>query len=124
MLSRIWLVGSLLLPVGAETYHAACVAFDAVNKTIYLSDPFETACAAQVAACRREITDKWVAHLRKEGLAQTPGATQRCEMYKDGSTPDESPRSRVRKWRDEEAAKAQAGPVKYDKVTQTLFEGD
>lgn len=124
MLRQIWLLSGLLLPFGAETYHAACVAFDSANKVIYLSDPFEEECAGEVAACRGEVVSRWTAFLRKEGLAQTPGATQRCEMYNVGATRGESPRSRVRKWRDEEAAQAQAGPVKYSKVVMTTFEFD
>lgn len=124
MVRQVWLLSGLMLPFGADTYHAACLAFDSANKAIYLSDPFEKECAGQLASCRSEVVSKWTAFLRKEGLAQTPGATQRCEMYNVGSTPDESPRSRVRKWRDEEAAHAQAGPVKYTKVVQTTFEFD
>lgn len=122
MLRHIWLLGILLLPFGAETYHAACIAFDSANKTVYISDPFEKECASDLVACGREVTDKWTAFLRKEGLAQTPGATRRCEMYKDGSRPNESPRFRVRKWRDAEVAQAQAGPTKYAKVVHTTFE--
>jgi hypothetical protein len=122
MLRHAWVLGSLMLPFAAEPYHAACIAFDSVNKTVYVSEPFEKECASQVAACRSEVMDTWTAFLRKEGFAQTPGATRRCEMYKDGSTPDESPRSRVRKWRDEEVAQAQAvKPARYDRVVQTTF---
>ncbi|MGQ0648105.1 MAG: hypothetical protein ACT4P7_11070 [Gemmatimonadaceae bacterium] len=121
MLRHFWILGGFVLPFGAETYHAACIAFDSANKTIYASDIFEQECGSQVAACRRDVTDKWTAFLRTESLAQSPGATRRCELYKDGSTPDESPRSRVRKWRDETIAQAQAGPIKYAKVVQTTF---
>lgn len=125
MVRPMWLLGSLLLPLGAETYHAACIAFDSASKSIYISEPFEKECASEVAACRREVMDKWTAFLKKEGLAQTAGATQRCEMYKDGSNPDESPRSRVRKWRDEEVAQTQAADrTKYTKIVQTTFEFD
>ena len=56
-------------------------------------------------------------------LAQTPGVTQRCEMYSVGSRPDESPISRVGRWRDEEPAQAQAAARgKYTKVVMTTFE--
>jgi hypothetical protein len=122
MVRHVWMLSALLLPFAAEPYHAACLAFDSVNKVVYLSDPLEKECAGPVASCRNEIVAKWTAFLRKEGFAQTPGATVRCEMYNVGSTPDETPRSRVRKWRDEEAAQAQRGPVKYTKIVNTLFE--
>jgi hypothetical protein len=123
MVRSIWVLGGLLMPFAAETYHAACLAFDATTKTIYFSDPFETECASQVTTCTKGVTDQWAAHLKKEGLAQSPGVTLRCEMYREGSTPDESPRSRVRKWRDEEMAQGTAGQKKYAKVTATNFEG-
>ncbi len=122
MLPRQWLL-SLLFPLGTGTYHAACIAMDPGNKTVYISETFEKVCA-ELASCRVEVGNKWAAFLKKEGLAQATGATWRCEMYKDGSTPDESPRSRIRKWRDEEAAQAQSGPIKYDKVVQTKFGPD
>ena len=122
MTPRLWLLG-LLLPLGTGTYHAACIALDPGTKTVYITEPFEKLCG-ELPACRVEVGDKWAAFLKKEGLAQSTGATWRCEMYKDGSTPGESPRSRVRKWRDEEAAQAQAGPIKYGKVVQTKFGHD
>jgi hypothetical protein len=125
MLRHTWILASFILPLGAETYHAACIAYDSVNKAVYVSDPFEKECGPEVTACRREVTDKWNAFLKKEGLAQTAGAIQRCELYKDGSNPNESPRSRVRKWRDEDVAKTQAADrSKYTKVVMTTFEFD
>jgi hypothetical protein len=121
MSARIWVLGSMLLPFTAETWQGACIAFDSANKTAYISDVLERECATQ-AACVAELKDKWSAFLKKEGLAQTAGATTRCEAYKDGSNPDELPRTRVRRWRDEEIAQADAGSGKYTKVVQTAFE--
>ena len=72
MVRHVWLLGGLVLLFGAETYHADCLAFDSVNKAIYMSDPFEKECAGPVAACRSEVVSEWTAFLRKEGLAQTP----------------------------------------------------
>jgi hypothetical protein len=125
VLGRICVLGSLLLTFGVETYHAACVAFDPASKTIYASDTLEQDCTADVSACRAELADKWSAFLRKEGFAQGRDATRQCEMYKEGSRPGESPLSRVRKWRDEAAAQAQAAERgKYTKVTMTSFRLD
>jgi len=121
MTTRLWLYGTVLLPINIETYHAACIALDDVNKTVYISETFEQLCGANVAACRVELGEKWAAFLKKESLAQSKGATWRCEMYNEGSSADEPPLSRVRKWRDEAVAEAQSGPVKYTKVVQTKF---
>ena len=121
MSRRLWILGSLMLPFGADPYHAACLALDSANKTVYLSDPFETECSSQVAACLKDVTAKWSAFLKKENVAQTPGATVRCQLYKDGSTPNESPRSRVRKWRDEEGAQATMGG-KHTKTVNLVYE--
>lgn len=41
MVRQVRLLSGLMLPFGAETYHAACLAFDSVNKAICISDPFE-----------------------------------------------------------------------------------
>jgi hypothetical protein len=123
MVRVLAVLSGLLLPIGAETYHAACLALDPVTRTIYMSDPFEQECAGQLAACRTEVMSSWTAFLKKEGLAQTAGAARRCEMFSTGSTPDESPRARVRKWRDEEAAQTQQrNPGQYTKVAMTTYE--
>jgi hypothetical protein len=111
------------MPLAVEPYQAACIALDATASSAYVSDPFESDCATQVDACRRQVTDKWAEFLKKEGLAQSPDAIRRCEMFKEGSRPGQSPRSRVRQWRDEEVAQAQAArPNKYARVVPTTFE--
>ena len=125
MTVRVCLLCSLLFSFGVETYQAACIAFDPAAKAIYISEVFEQDCKADVSACREGVADQWTAFLKKEGLAQTPSGTLQCMMYKDGSRPGQSPRSRVRSWRDEEAAQAQAADrTKYTKVVQTTFQLD
>lgn len=95
MVRQVWLLSGLMLPFGPETYHAACLAFDSVNKAIYISEPFEKECAGQVASCRSEVVSKWTAFLRKEGLAQTPGAPAvrdvQCRFDARRVTPLEGP---------------------------------